>query len=706
MRTALAENTVINNRYVVKKSINSKVLNQMNYLCVDETGGQQVLVKEFFPVYAGRNEAGQLEYGRLPDDDMEKFTRANNQAKIYGKIPTLTQVKDVFSANNTVYAVCEYYRGKTVSELIAEGNSFSKTTVQNTMIMLLKTNMTLAKFGICNKNYHPDNILVTEDGYIKIKDFYPRKLETYESESTKSIAGLGFFMMTGEDTEFAVRARKNADSPREQELIDYTLSVIEDGANVTSKEFYNAALLRFDKKALNTGTGKNRSFSSVSFFSRFSRKQIIVFAAVFAFLFLSVGIFAGYRVMKDIKNAAEIGFTSVNYSFNRENDNDGVTIEKNEFEKTSKDLLGDEHYEKTIDGVKKTEDTMDFILSVEDGVNIEWLHNGETVKTKGDGKNATVKIDKEKDGKIEIVITKGTKPFVKKAVYTIKYTHKTFAKLSSVTIKYYTGETDEGKVLEEFKFKPDTMGWDVTLPASARFFTIEVKCDENGDVKNISQGADGALIPIGRDVVGVTVELEAKDKEKNENNTYHFYFSLNQITVPGVYGMTENDALNKLKSLGFSVNVARDNNNDVSAGKVYGQSIKAETLCFRGDAITIYVSTGAKTATTKTNAQTQGSVATTGGNKSENEDAPKKNDETTKTTSVNDNKDDPQTKEKLNAVNEAEREALDAQNKLEELEKTGSSEAVISLAKSKAEEKRAAADKLRQEYDNMKNQQQ
>ena len=61
MRTPLSENTVINDRYVVQKAINFKAINQMNYLCVDQENGKIVLVKEFFPVYADRNEDGKLE---------------------------------------------------------------------------------------------------------------------------------------------------------------------------------------------------------------------------------------------------------------------------------------------------------------------------------------------------------------------------------------------------------------------------------------------------------------------------------------------------------------------------------------------------------------------------------------------------------------------------------------------------------------------
>src|SRR5437868_6732172 len=69
-----------------------------------------------------------------------------------------------------------------------------------------------------------------------------------------------------------------------------------------------------------------------------------------------------------------------------------------------------------------------------------------------------------------------------------------------------------------------------------------------------------------------------------------------QVTVPAVFGRTQDDATSALKAAGFKVKVVSAEN-DAAAGTVFEQNPKGDTKAHKGDTVTISVSNGPPQAT-------------------------------------------------------------------------------------------------------------
>lgn len=302
MKSALAENTVIKDKYFVESVIPSNQTNQINYRCIDKSTNQMIVLKEFYPLYAVRSDEGLLEYSKSHTEDMERFIYANKQSQLYSKLPTIPNVSEMFACNNTYYAVCECFYGQTVEELIAKGYEFTKTTVRNILVMLLKTNLSLSKFNLCNKNFRPDNILITTDGYVKLREFCPDNNMIYETEATKSIAALGFYMATGADTDEDNKLKGYRSDPKMQDLLKYTLGVVNTEQQVRAIDFYNAALAGFDSKLLSVPSDKTETVGKKSgFLSRISKKKkllMIITALILVVILALTGIYKAANTFK------------------------------------------------------------------------------------------------------------------------------------------------------------------------------------------------------------------------------------------------------------------------------------------------------------------------------------------------------------------------------------------------------------------------
>ena len=123
MELALEKGTVINQKYMVEKKLETKVKNQINYLCIEIKTKKQVLVKEFCPAYALRDENGHMKLGESDLNEYASFLNKNRMAEKFQTIPTLMSVLEVFEANNTCYAVGEYVQGETKhAGLAVKGN--------------------------------------------------------------------------------------------------------------------------------------------------------------------------------------------------------------------------------------------------------------------------------------------------------------------------------------------------------------------------------------------------------------------------------------------------------------------------------------------------------------------------------------------------------------------------------------------------------
>ena len=241
MELALEKGTVINQKYMVEKKLETKVKNQINYLCIEIKTKKQVLVKEFCPAYALRDENGHMKLGESDLNEYASFLNKNRMAEKFQTIPTLMSVLEVFEANNTCYAVCEYVQGETVERLIKKGGEFTKNAVKNMLLNLLKTNEILAGFGYMINDFFPNNVIITDLGDVKICEFNIEEKRAAEPKSLKSLVVLAYYMLTGVAIKSKTSARK-LQKPFMDKMERYLLNVAAAESHEVSISDFTAAV--------------------------------------------------------------------------------------------------------------------------------------------------------------------------------------------------------------------------------------------------------------------------------------------------------------------------------------------------------------------------------------------------------------------------------------------------------------------------------
>ena len=197
MKTPLEKNTVIEKRYQIMMQASTQKEGSITYYGQDLTTRQPVVVEEFFPEYAIRKEGDTVYFSQVPDADRAAFQEQFYWKKRFGVLPTVASAYEIVLANNTVYAVYEYIGGSSVKKLKERRRPFTYESVSRMVTMLLLTNREMLRFGLCQPEFQAENVNITKEGYVKIMEFHPVEDTSAPDRSIKSIADLGYFMITG-----------------------------------------------------------------------------------------------------------------------------------------------------------------------------------------------------------------------------------------------------------------------------------------------------------------------------------------------------------------------------------------------------------------------------------------------------------------------------------------------------------------------------
>ncbi len=166
----------INNRYQIIKTIGEGGMANV-YLANDTILNRQVAVK--------------ILRGDLADD--EKFVRRfQREALSASKLahPNIVEVYDVGEENGYYYIVMEYINGKTLKNLIKRRGSLTLPEVIDIMTQLTNAVICAHDSYIIHRDIKPQNIMILEDGTVKITDFgIATSLNSIELTQTNSIMG-------------------------------------------------------------------------------------------------------------------------------------------------------------------------------------------------------------------------------------------------------------------------------------------------------------------------------------------------------------------------------------------------------------------------------------------------------------------------------------------------------------------------------------
>lgn len=173
----LAAGTVLNRRYVLGRVLGDGGFG-ITYIGYDKALKRKVAVKEYFPNECVTRQRGETEVAPHSGERGERYARglksfqgeAQRLAGL-GSIEGVVNVYDVFNENGTTYIVMEYLSGENVMQMM-EGHKFlgfGKT--MNIIVSVLKSLRKVHEAGVIHRDITPKNIMKTKEGKIVLIDF-------------------------------------------------------------------------------------------------------------------------------------------------------------------------------------------------------------------------------------------------------------------------------------------------------------------------------------------------------------------------------------------------------------------------------------------------------------------------------------------------------------------------------------------------------
>ncbi len=174
----LAPGSVLRERYVVGRVIGKGGFG-ITYLAYDAVTNRKVAVKEYFPYgIAQRSSADARSVSVIGDENNEAYElgaeKFYNEAKLVMKFSGnsgIASVYELFNENGTVYFSMEYLRGRTLKEYIREEG---KLDARKALFLAKSVALPLTvvhSASVLHRDVSPDNIVVCDNGDIKLIDF-------------------------------------------------------------------------------------------------------------------------------------------------------------------------------------------------------------------------------------------------------------------------------------------------------------------------------------------------------------------------------------------------------------------------------------------------------------------------------------------------------------------------------------------------------
>ncbi len=171
--------TILSGKYLIGRVLGEGGFG-ITYLGWDLNLDMKVAVKEYYPAgFVTRETTTTTTVTPFSGDRREAFLlgldkfvgEAKSLAKFYS-FPGIVSVKDFFKENGTAYIVMEFINGVTLKQfLMKKGGRLPVQQVIELAKPLVKSLSKMHEAGIIHRDISPDNIMLTEDGDIKLLDF-------------------------------------------------------------------------------------------------------------------------------------------------------------------------------------------------------------------------------------------------------------------------------------------------------------------------------------------------------------------------------------------------------------------------------------------------------------------------------------------------------------------------------------------------------
>lgn len=193
-KNELKKNTKLNSRYGICESLGQGGFG-ITYLARDENLGQNVVIKEYFPIaLVSRDEEGVLlvsqeqEDRRRFEEGMKRFLKEARVLASLFEIPGVVKVLDYFQEHGTAYLVMEYVQGislRSYLERTGEEIPFARACEMLSPVMLALER--IHKKGLLHRDISPDNLIMEENGTMKLLDFGSAREYFLEQDREKTM---------------------------------------------------------------------------------------------------------------------------------------------------------------------------------------------------------------------------------------------------------------------------------------------------------------------------------------------------------------------------------------------------------------------------------------------------------------------------------------------------------------------------------------
>lgn len=169
----------------------------ITYIAGDINNKIKVAIKEYFPSKIVAREPDKKTV-RLLSDDLDNrhllkrgikdlYREADTLAKFVDD-PNIVTVRAIFKKNNTAYIVMEFVEGQTFKEMLANiGKPISLIEVVTQLEPIMKALTKVHEAGIVHRDISPDNIIIENDGTVKLIDFGAARSLSMEGEKSLTV---------------------------------------------------------------------------------------------------------------------------------------------------------------------------------------------------------------------------------------------------------------------------------------------------------------------------------------------------------------------------------------------------------------------------------------------------------------------------------------------------------------------------------------
>ena len=171
--------TVLNNRYVIGRVLGKGGFG-ITYIAKDMKTNALRAVKEYMPAEYSSRPTGSKSIAPHEDDKAryvfnhgkEKFIDEARTLSTLIDNPNVVTIVDFFSENNTAYLVMEYLDGQNLREMArANGGRIDPELAKRIFVIAASALIPIHGRNILHRDLSPENIIVTNDGNIKLIDF-------------------------------------------------------------------------------------------------------------------------------------------------------------------------------------------------------------------------------------------------------------------------------------------------------------------------------------------------------------------------------------------------------------------------------------------------------------------------------------------------------------------------------------------------------